>query len=130
MLRHLFRSSEAIKLRLRNQHSRFFKTTAPALCTNERFSLSTLPQNRISQLAIKMKVKFVIILLSTLAQPAVLAGPTSARLGRTAQDINAGGDAEKQTNHLRMTKKVHGGESIAIQDDETTRMIHRASRQA
>jgi hypothetical protein len=66
-----------------------------------------------------MKVKFFIILLSTLAQPAVLAGSTSTRLGRTPQDINAGGDGEKQTNHLRKTKKVHGGESIEIYDDGT-----------
>ena len=26
-------------------------------------------------------------------------------------------------------KKIHGGESIAIQDDETSQMIHRASLQ-
>ena len=66
-----------------------------------------------------MKVKIAIVLLSTLAQRAVLAGSTSSRLGRIAQDINAGGENEKQTNHLRKMKKVHGGKSNAIQDDET-----------
>jgi hypothetical protein len=65
-----------------------------------------------------MKVKIAIVLLSTLAQRAVLAGSTSKRLGRTAQDAG-GGDGEKQTNHLRKTKKVQGGKSIAIQDGIT-----------
>jgi hypothetical protein len=53
-----------------------------------------------------MKVKFAIVLLSTLAQRAVLAGSTSTRLGRTAQDAS----------HLRKTKKFQGGKSIAIQN--------------
>jgi hypothetical protein len=66
-----------------------------------------------------MKVKFAIVLLSTLAQCAVLVESSSTRLGRTAQDIKAGGDGEKQTNHLRKTKTVQGGESIAHQDGET-----------
>ena len=52
-----------------------------------------------------MKVKIAIVLLSTLVQRAILAGSTSTRLGRTAQDAG-GGDGEKQTNHLRKTKKV------------------------
>ena len=59
-----------------------------------------------------MIVKFAIVLLSTLAQCAVLVESTT-RLGRTAQDIKAGGDGEKQTNHLRKMKTVQGGESIA-----------------
>ena len=59
-----------------------------------------------------MKVKFAIVLLSTLAQCAVLVESTT-RLGRTAQDIEVGGDGEKQTNHLRKMKTVQGGESIA-----------------
>jgi hypothetical protein len=45
-----------------------------------------------SQLAIKMKDKIAIILLSTLAQRAVLAGSTSTRLGR---DINAGDERSR-----------------------------------
>ena len=65
-----------------------------------------------------MKVKIAIVLLSTLAQRAVLAGSTSTRLGHTTQDAG-GGDGEKQTNHLRKTKKVQGEKSIAIQDGKT-----------
>ena len=64
-----------------------------------------------------MKVKIAIVLLSTLTQRAVLAGSTSTRLGRTAQDAG-GGDGEKQTNHLRKTKNVRG-KSIAIQYGKT-----------
>jgi hypothetical protein len=56
-----------------------------------------------------MKVKFAIVLLSTLAQRAVLAGSTSTRLGRTAQDAG----------HLRKTKKFQGGKAIAIQNGKT-----------
>jgi hypothetical protein len=48
-----------------------------------------------SQLAIIMKDKIAIILLSTLAQRAVLAGSSSTRLGRAAQDINAGDERSR-----------------------------------
>jgi len=42
-----------------------------------------------------MKDKIAIILLSTLAQRAVLAGSSSTRLGRAAQDINAGDERSR-----------------------------------
>ncbi|KAL3797058.1 hypothetical protein ACHAW5_009644 [Stephanodiscus triporus] len=66
-----------------------------------------------------MIVKFAIVLLSTLARCAVLVESSSTRLGRAAQDIKAGGDGERQTNHLRKMKTVQGGESIAHHDGET-----------
>jgi hypothetical protein len=65
-----------------------------------------------------MIVRFAIVLLSTFAQHAALAGSTSTRIVRTAQDIKAGGDKEKRTNRLRQAKKVEPVETSALRDGD------------
>ena len=60
-----------------------------------------------------MIVQLAIILLSTIAHPAIMAVSSAT----SAQEIKAGNDGEKRTYHLR--QKVEPGGTMGLQDGDT-----------